>query len=759
MDNYFTKIRSFLNQFMKNFFSNLYNNIFNNEDILQSSTSFVVCAFLIIAVIITSLLSMRYYLYQDIIVNGIAQKPITAKTNFEVVDRQRTELIKREVASKIRPVVAPIEGDYIKLDLNKAIEEIERIKKEKTNYQTKQQELYDLLEISDTERKNKAIAYILSSGESNLNSAFTNTKFVLNELVNIGVFDSDINNFINDSFIENALGYQAKKTQYPVIIGLIEHSVIPNLIIDEYATEVARKNAKNAVKPYIVSFKVGDSILQNGEKVTTLKKDALKASGINAFELNKVGVLGIFALVCLTMFCVVLYIKKYEKKFYTPKYMGYLTISSIILIYICIVISNSYYGSNYLMPFVIYATILTIFTNPILSSVVSILILAILSVTLFLDVQLNYVFICGILASSYFVSRISYSKRFDIIWCGAKVGGVIFLAMLSISFFENQTDAFSYMLDFRARTPFIGLINGVISSMIAMFLIPIIEKVGHIVSPYTLIELADQNQELLSKMRSAAPGTFHHSLMVANLCEAAAEAIGANAILARVGALYHDIGKIQRAFFFIENQSYFGVENPHTTLTPRQSKLVITSHTKDGVDIAKKHGLPQVIIDFIQQHHGETLAGYFYNKAIEQEGLENVTEEQFRYPGPKPRTKEIAILMLADALESAVRSNKSATQEEIEATVNKIFTERLNDGQLSDSPLTLKDIKIIAMTFNKVLRGMQHERIKYQEKTIKELGSNKITMQNAQDDEFEKKIQQLQQKTTRRNEEENNNEK
>ena len=393
---------------MKNFFSNLYNNIFNNEDILQSSTSFVVCAFLIIAVIITSLLSMRYYLYQDIIVNGIAQKPITAKTNFEVVDRQRTELIKREVASKIRPVVVPIEGDYIKLDLNKAIEEIERIKKEKTNYETKQQELYDLLEISDTERKNKAIAYILSSGESNLNSAFTNTKFVLNELVNIGVFDSDINNFINDSFIENALGYQAKKTQYPVIIGLIEHSVIPNLIIDEYATEVARKNAKNAVKPYIVSFKVGDSILQNGEKVTTLKKDALKASGINAFELNKVGVLGIFALVCLTMFCVVLYIKKYEKKFYTPKYMGYLAISSIILIYICIVISNSYYVSNYLMPFVIYATILTIFTNPILSSVVSILVLAILSVALFLDVQLNYVFICGILASSYFVSRISF---------------------------------------------------------------------------------------------------------------------------------------------------------------------------------------------------------------------------------------------------------------------------------------------------------------------------------------------------------------
>ena len=243
--------------------------------------------------------------------------------------------------------------------------------------------------------------------------------------------------------------------------------------------------------------------------------------------------------------------------------------------------------------------------------------------------------------------------------------------------------------------------------------------------------------------------------MVANLCEAAAAAIGADSILARVGAFYHDIGKLQRPLFFIENQSYFGVENPHTTLTPRQSKMVITLHTKDGVEMAKKYGLPQVVIDFIQQHHGESLAGYFYNKAIEQEGAENVQEGQFRYPGPKPQTKETAILMLADALESAVRSLKKPTQEEIEAIVNKIFTERLNDGQLSDSPLTLKDIKIIAMTFNKILRGMQHERIKYQEKVINELANkNKITIQNPTDDEFEKKIQELQQKAQKKEEDE-----
>ncbi len=728
---------------MKNF-----SDIFKNEDIFPSSKPIATSAFLLVAIIISALLSVRYYLYQNIIENGIAQKTIIAKTSFEVVDKQRTELIKREVANKIRPVVAPVEGDYIKVDLQKTFDEIERIKKEKTPYSTKQKALFDLIEINDSERETRAVSYILSASETNLTNAFTNTKYILNELLTVGFFDTDINNFLTESLIEKTLTTHVKRSQYPLIMALIEHCVVPNLIIDEYATDVARKNAKNAVKPYVVTFKKGDKIIETGDKVTQLKKDALKLSGYNAFELNRGGVFGIFTLVCLTMYSLVLYIKRYEKKFYTPRYMLYISLSSILLTYVCIIISNSSHVSNYMMPFCAFTIILAIFTNPIISFLVSILMLAILSVTLFLDSQLIYVFVCAILSSSYLVSKMSYSKRFDIIWCGFQVGAVMFLSMFFVSFFEVQSQALPRLIQANVQNPFLGLINGVISAMIAMFLIPIIEKVCKIVSPYALIELADQNQELLSKMRTSAPGTFHHSLMVANLCEAAASAIGANSILARVGAFYHDIGKLQRPLFFIENQSYFGVENPHTTLTPRQSKMVITLHTKDGVEIAKKHGLPQVIIDFIQQHHGESLAGHFYTKALEEEGEQNVTESQFRYPGPKPKTKETAILMLADALESAVRSLKKPTQEEIEQMVNKIFTDRLNDGQLSDSPLTLSDIKIIAMTFNKILRGMQHERIKYQEKVIDELkDKNKINLQTPNDEEFERKIQKLQEKS------------
>jgi len=734
---------------MKNFF-----NIVKGDDIFQSSKPAAFSAFLLVAIIITSLLSVRYYLLQDIVQNGIATKTIHAKNTFQVVDKQRTEIIKREVANKIKPIIVPVEESYIKGDLDRVINQIEQIKNEKTSSEAKRKELYTFLNVTDLNRKNETIAYILSSPETVLSSAFSSTRLVLDELLSTGVFDTDISSFLDETKVNKILGTHTKKAQYPLIMSLIEHSIIPNLIMDDYATDIARKNAKNAVKPYTVTYKKGDTILQEGEKVTQLKKDALKQSGYNAFELNKSGVFGIFALVCLTMYSLILYIRQYEKKFYTPRYMLYMALSSILLTFSCVLISHSNLTSNYLMPFTAFTILLAIFTNPVLSFLVSILLLAILSVTLFFDTQLTFTFVCAILSSSYLVSKISYSKRFDIIWSGFQVGLVMFFTMFFIAFFEVQTQAFSRIFHLHVQNPFIGIINGLVCSMLVVFFVPIIEKLCKIVSPYALIELADQNQDLLSKMRSSAPGTFHHSLMVANLCEAAAQAIGADSILARVGAFYHDIGKLQRPLFFIENQSYFGVENPHTTLTPRQSKMVITLHTKDGVEIAKKHGLPQVIIDFIIQHHGESLAGHFYNKAIEQEGAENVTEGQFRYPGPKPQTKETAILMLADALESAVRSLKKPTQEEIEAIVNKIFTERLNDGQLSDSPLTLKDIKIIAMTFNKILRGMQHDRIKYQERVINEIqDKTKFTIQG-NDDEFEKKILELQEKSKKKEEDE-----
>ena len=188
--------------------------------------------------------------------------------------------------------------------------------------------------------------------------------------------------------------------------------------------------------------------------------------------------------------------------------------------------------------------------------------------------------------------------------------------------------------------------------------------------------------------------------------------------------------------------------------------MVITAHPKDGVEIAKKNGLPSVICDFILQHHGEGLAKYFYNQAVQEEGVENVKEEQFRYPGPKPSSKETAILMLADAVESAVRAMKGATTDEIENIIDKIIVERLNDGQLADCPLTLKDLKIIALTFNRILRGMQHDRIKYQEDIAQEFAKNKIEIPNKiLDEDLENKIKKLEESKPKYNTDSSDNEK
>lgn len=214
-----------------------------------------------------------------------------------------------------------------------------------------------------------------------------------------------------------------------------------------------------------------------------------------------------------------------------------------------------------------------------------------------------------------------------------------------------------------------------------------------------------------------APGTYHHAIIVGNLAEAAADAIGADSLVCRAGAYYHDVGKIQRPGFFIENQ--MSGTNPHERIAPSLSTLIITSHVKDGVELGRKYRLPQAVMDIIAQHHGTGLVSYFYHRAKESDRLETVQEEDYRYPGPKPQTREAAIVMLADSVEAAVRAKMQAGQlaglGPLEGFVRKIIKEKLSDGQLDESDLTLRDLEKIAQAFMKVLKGIVHARIEYPE--------------------------------------------
>jgi len=256
------------------------------------------------------------------------------------------------------------------------------------------------------------------------------------------------------------------------------------------------------------------------------------------------------------------------------------------------------------------------------------------------------------------------------------------------------------------------LINGALSGIITLGILPLFEYILQTVTNISLLELADSNHPVLQRLVLEAPGTYHHSLIVGNLSDTACTAVGANGLLARIGAYYHDIGKLQKPEYFIENQDL--KKNAHDELTPTMSKLIIMNHIKEGLELAKKYSLSPALWDFIRQHHGKSLVYYFYRRALEgKEENQEVAEEGFRYPGPKPNTKETAIVLLADSVEAATRSLKDPSPDKIEETVRKVINNKFIDGQLDECELTLKDIEQISSVFSKILNGIYHSRVNY----------------------------------------------
>jgi putative nucleotidyltransferase with HDIG domain len=270
------------------------------------------------------------------------------------------------------------------------------------------------------------------------------------------------------------------------------------------------------------------------------------------------------------------------------------------------------------------------------------------------------------------------------------------------------------------------VLNGFLSAMLALGLLPFLESFFLRVTPLKLMELADFNQPLLKRLMVEAPGTYHHSLIMATLAESAARIVGANPLLCRVGAYYHDIGKLVKPEYFIENQGVIaGGQNPHGNIAPTLSTLVVISHVKEGVALARQAKLPQEIIDFIPMHHGTSRIEYFYRQAVEdaQENfiehldeaadLEEVGEENYRYPGPKPISKETAILMIADSCEAAARTLENPTHTRFKDLVHRLIEQKLRDGQFNRSPLTLADLDKIKEALAGTLTSVHHERIEY----------------------------------------------
>jgi len=325
-------------------------------------------------------------------------------------------------------------------------------------------------------------------------------------------------------------------------------------------------------------------------------------------------------------------------------------------------------------------------------------------------------FLLNGLMAAYWMQNCRERKVF--VKAGLKLGLLNIILVMVIDAYMGGSSIFKFLWDC-AFAFSAGISAGIVTAGIA----PLVEIAFGYTTDIKLLELANLDQPILRKLMIEAPGTYHHSVIVGTMVEAAASEIGANPLLAKVCGYYHDIGKIKKPLYFIENQTR-GI-NKHDKLAPSMSSLILISHVKDGVEIARKNKLGQVIIDTIQQSHGTSLIRYFYEKAKQQKGEDAVKIDNFRYPGPKPQTREAGLVMLSDMVEAASRTLTNPTPSKIQGLVQNLINKAFSDGQLDDCELTLKDLHKIAKSFYKILSGIYHHRIEYPEKHLPDNGKEK----------------------------------
>ncbi|HBW34956.1 HD family phosphohydrolase [Desulfosporosinus sp. BICA1-9] len=504
----------------------------------------------------------------------------------------------------------------------------------------------------------------------------------------------------------------------------------PTLIVDDITTEALRTAAKSLVKKDVLRYKANQKIVGVGEIVDETDYQVLVEYGlINSHNTWK-ATFGIALIVLAGMGTILVYLLQYKRDIFRLTnrivLIG-LTMTMVLAIgrgVIALNLGPDYNNLSGMLIPVAWATmsvaILIGVDIAMLVSVVLAVFVAVLvdpSLSTAFGLQAGLVALFGGIVGVYSVSHLS--QRSDLARAGIFVSAVNVLVISGVAFSSDMR------LTVWAVGLILGIVNGLASSFLTVGALHWFESGFRITSSVRLLELSNPNRPLLKRLLMEAPGTYHHSILVGNLAEAAAEAVHADATLVRVGSMYHDIGKLKRPYFFIENQ--FTQENPHDKIAPTLSSLIITSHVKDGLELAKDYKLPTQIQDIISQHHGDSLVSFFYHKALESQ--ENVPEESFHYEGPKPQNKEAALVALADSVEAAVRSMRQPTPGRVEGLVRKLIKDKLNDGQLDQCDLTFQDLDRIAMAFVRVLSGIFHSRIEYPEMpSTRDAGLNKKTL-------------------------------
>lgn len=658
---------------------------------------FLIAFIIIYCIMLTSLVTKKY----DLSEGDIARVDI--KASREVEDKLATDARRKQAADSVgqqynKKTETEINSEA---DLNSNFDKINNVRT--SNIDIKQK-------ISNIK---SSVGYNLSDSTINTLLTMTNDEFDSLQAFIIrnikGIYSNDIREDNSDD-IKKAQDYvniqfsNSKFNKDIIDVGTIvsDFYIKPNLLLDEDKTNEIKDSARKKVSPVII--KKDQIIAKEGEPVTAEQLQILQDLGLlnNNNSSNWFVYINLAVLIFIVLFIEVFYLYKYHNELFKDD-------SKLILIFLINIVSlilarSIYVISPFLIPLACTPMLLTLLINDKMSLSISILNCILIGAVVQFNSQIILIALTSSLLPAIVLKKMQ--MRNDILYSSVYVGVINAIITFSVGFLISNN-----VIDVLKITVF-AFLGACISAIFTVGFLPFLESTFDIVTTVKLLELSNPNQPLLKRLLMEAPGTYHHSILVANIAEVAAEDIGGNPVLTRVCAYYHDIGKIIRPYFFKENQ--IGNDNPHDKISPNLSALVIISHVKYGMELAKEYRLPKTIQDTIAEHHGTTLVKYFYiTMKNSSENPEDVNEENFRYPGPIPKTKENAIIMLADSVEAAVRSISNPTKGKIDEMVNNIIKSRLNEGELDNCDLTLKDIDIIRNSFLKTLNGIYHKRIEY----------------------------------------------
>ncbi|MCF6092824.1 HD family phosphohydrolase [Microaerobacter geothermalis] len=648
----------------------------------------------------------------DYTIGSVVEKDILSPITIE--DKEATQKLMDKAASEVSPIYK--KDDTITANQLDVLDSIfAKAKELSVNGTMSVQEKVDKIKLEiPYELSKDSYITLVSLAPETISTIRAITKNIVSEILLAGVKEVDGGvkraiERVNEQLVSVDLESSARKVAQELARG----SIVPNVLYNQEETNRLRLEARQNVQPVIIEK--GQILLESNQVITKEVYRQLNLVGLLSKKVNYWPYAGLFLLVVILVLFLYLYME--HKQGVIAKDNSYLLIYVLIFSINLVGMKVVSLGQNleytsigFLAPVAFASILITLLIDMDLAIITSVVFMIIASLMFNGELLELFDFRYGIAALvSSTVGAFSLGKvnRRSSIF---KAGFYVSLANMVVILLFAMLLSKSYNVPEVAVALVYGAMSGLISAILAMGMLPIFEGAFGILSVLKLIELSNPNHPLLRKLLIETPGTYHHSVVVGNLSEAAAEAIGANGLLARVGSYYHDIGKTKRPRFFIENQ--FNMENPHDKISPSLSKTIIIAHPYDGVNMLKEYKIPKPIQDIAEQHHGTTLLKYFYHKAKQQTSGE-VLESDYRYPGPKAQSKEAAIVGICDSVEAAIRSMSKVNPDKIESLVRKIIKDRLDDGQLNECDLTFKELELITKSICETLNGTFHSRIEY----------------------------------------------